>query len=156
MELKKQTPSLRFALTFAGAMVISVTSFVVLLRAPEVRPLIEGDEVRPLIEGDKAAVPAIIYLSFIMSWAIGYSSAFRFPNKKRIILLGVLIGTLLLTYAMAQPPELFASDDRNSPMVGLLALTLGAFVGASLQLGLVVMGFAAAKQLIKIVVIRNA
>ena len=83
---------------------------------------------------DAVAAPTIApagYLCFLLGWAVAYTQFFRFPERQKVLLLGVAIGgvllgaTNLLTATVAPQP----ADARFNPL-GLI----GGFIGCAMQL----------------------
>ena len=76
------------------------------------------------------AIPTALYLAFIGGWAIAYCRSFRFPERQRVLLLGVVIGGLVIPLLTASY-GLYHSKAVPTDLLMFLAARL---FGAALQL----------------------
>ena len=80
-------------------------------------------------------IAPIGYLTFLLGWAVAYASFFRFPERQKILLLGVAIGGVILaaTSAVIPPRTAVSGEGLGEARFNLLGF-FGGFFGCALQL----------------------
>ena len=123
----------KFALTLMSVMAFFAVMFLFLFLC--VNSSVFGDY---SIRGDinlSFAIPASLYLSFIAGWGLAYSKYFRFPEKQRVLLLGIVIGGSVMP-VLIWPYRLYFGQ---ASMADVLISLPGTLLGAAFQLyGLVI------------------
>ena len=87
------------------------------------------------------SIPAFLYLSFIMGWAVSYTKYFRFPANQKVLLLGVAIGAFVFP-TLAGIMHLLSGNIGFSEMLNNMPeALLGSLLGSAMQLYFVVLCF---------------
>jgi len=134
---------LRFAAIVVGIVAVYCALFALLLFYPTPERPIQYDNFRDLISEDPGIIPAVLYLCFVLGWAVAYSTFFKFPQRISILLIGVLLSAGVLTSALllgaGAQNELGEMTFPLQIITGFFASSLGAafqlfFVVISLQI----------------------
>lgn len=86
------------------------------------------------------SIPAFVYLSFIMGWAIAYTKFYKFPANQKVLILGVIIAALIMPI-FGGFSHLLSDQIEIAELHGTIPEVLfGSFIGAIMQLYFMVIG----------------
>ena len=88
---------------------------------------------------NKAELIAIVgYLSFILCWGLAYASAFKFPSKMWLLIVGFLIGSALFTTIMFIHQDSFLQINGFSRRNIAITVLIMSPIASIFQLGFLV------------------
>ena len=90
----------RFLAVVFGIVGTYVALFAVLLFYPEPERPVQYDNVRHLLNEGPGIVAAVLYLCFVMGWAVSYAVFFKFPRNFRGLMIGIVFCASLLTLGL--------------------------------------------------------